>query len=119
MEKSAHQIAKLWLDAFNKHDLEELLSLYDDHAIHYSPKLKIRHPETNGLIKGKDSLRGWWNDAFERLPQLVYEEKNIITGNDIIFLEYIRHVPGEENINVGEVLELKKSLIVASRVFHG
>ncbi len=119
METSLTQIAKLWLQAFNKHDLEELLSLYDSEAIHYSPKLKTRHPETNGFIKGKEALRLWWQDAFERLPQLVYEEKTIITGNDIIFMEYIRHVPGEENMNVGEVLEIKNSLIVSSRVYHG
>ena len=49
-----HQIAKMWLQAFNEHHLENLLSLYDDAAEHYSPKLKIRKPDTKGLIKGKD-----------------------------------------------------------------
>jgi hypothetical protein len=45
-----------WFEAFNKHDLEMLLALYDNNAEHYSPKLKIHQPETNGLIKGKDAL---------------------------------------------------------------
>lgn len=50
-------IALQWFKAFNTHDLEKLLSLYDNEAKHYSPKLKIRMPETNGLITGKEELR--------------------------------------------------------------
>lgn len=38
-------IAFKWFEAFNQHNLENLLSLYDEHAEHFSPKLKIRKPE--------------------------------------------------------------------------
>lgn len=34
-------IAFKWFEAFNNHNLEQLLSLYDDDAEHFSPKLKI------------------------------------------------------------------------------
>lgn len=112
-------IAKEWLKAFNAHDLERLLKLYAEDAIHYSPKLKVRHPETDGLIKGKPALRNWWHDAFERIPQLEYREKTITADEDRVFMEYTRLVPGEETINVAEVLEIKEGLIVASRVYHG
>ena len=71
-----YSIAKAWLQAFYEHDLEKLLSLYDDQAEHFSPKLKIRNPETSGIIKGKNAMRIWWQDAFDRLPDLIYEEKN-------------------------------------------
>lgn len=113
------QIAKNWLHAFNEHNLESLLELYHDRAVHFSPKLKIRRPETNGFIKGKDALREWWKDAFERLPQLHYQEKNIIANNGLVVIEYTRIVPGEENMNVAEVLEIENGLIVSSRVYHG
>ena len=112
-------LAKEWLKAFNQHHLENLLSLYDDNAIHFSPKLKVRHPETNGLISGKQALRAWWHDAFERLPQLVYQEQTLTSDENRVFLEYLRMVPGEENINVAEVLDVKNGLIVSSRVYHG
>lgn len=116
---ASHTIAKSWLSAFNEHHLENLLALYHDDAIHFSPKLKIRHPETNGLIKGKSALRAWWKDAFERLPQLEYREKTITSNDERVFMEYLRIVPGEENMNVAEVLEIQNGLIVASRVYHG
>ena len=112
-------IAAKWLKAFNEHNLEDLLGLYDDYAVHYSPKLKVRKPETNGLIKGKEAMRNWWQDAFERLPQLTYQKKSITANAERVFMEYIRIVPGEEELNVAEVLEIKDGLIVASRVYHG
>jgi hypothetical protein len=113
------QIAIQWLQGFNTHDLEKILSLYNDKAEHYSPKLKTRKPETNGLIKGKDALRAWWKDAFERLPTLKYRLKKLTAGNDQVFIEYIREVNGEEDMSVAEVLQIKDGLIVFSRVYHG
>lgn len=113
------QIATKWFEAFNEHDLEKLLALYDDNAQHYSPKLKIRMPETQGLIKGKQALREWWKDAFDRLPTLQYEVIKLTADDEQVFMEYIRHVAGEENLSVGEVLQIDKGLIVFSRVYHG
>jgi hypothetical protein len=111
-------IAHQWFDAFNTHDLEALLSLYHNDAQHYSPKLKVRLPETNGLIKGKSALREWWKDAFNRLPTLHYELVRLTPHENRIFMEYIRHVQGEEDLFVGEMLEVENGLIIRSTVFH-
>lgn len=98
------QIAKHWFDAFNEHDLEKLLALYDDNAEHYSPKLKIRLPETNGLVRGKDALRAWWQDAFDRLPTLKYTYTSFTANDERVFMEYIRSVADEPDMPVAEVL---------------
>jgi limonene-1,2-epoxide hydrolase len=112
-------IAKSWFDAFNEHNLEKLLSLYDDEAVHYSPKLKVRQPETNGQVSGKDALRAWWQDAFERLPDLHYTFTTLTADDSRVFMEYTRIVPGEANMLVAEVLEIANGKITASRVYHG
>ena len=112
-------IAHAWFEAFNSHNLEKLLSLYDDEAKHYSPKLKIRHPETNGLVIGKNALRSWWQDAFDRLPSLNYKVTSLTSNSDRVFMEYIRSVENEEDMLVAEVIEIKDDMIVASRVYHG
>ena len=119
MNNSNLQIANQWLTSFNEHNLEQLLALYDDAAVHYSPKLKVRHPETNGLIKGKENLRAWWKDAFDRLPTLQYEATSLTANQERVFMEYTRKVKGEDNMFVAEVLEIKNDLIIASRVYHG
>lgn len=113
-----NDIAHQWFASFNEHDLGKLLALYDPQAEHYSPKLKVRHPETYGFIQGKDALHTWWKDAFQRLPSLRYEVKRLTPYEDRVFMEYIRHVNGEEDLLVGEMLEIRDGLIVKSSVFH-
>lgn len=112
-------IAHLWFEAFNSHNLDKLLSLYDDEAQHYSPKLKIRIPETEGLITGKVALRAWWKEAFDHLPSLHYKVTSLTSNADRVFMEYIRSVENESKLLVAEVLEIKEGKIIASRVYHG
>lgn len=111
-------IAQKWFDAFNAHDLESLLSLYHDSARHYSPKLKLRQPQTLGWIEGKSSLRAWWQDAFDRLPTLKYVVIRLTPYDNRVFMEYIRQVESEEDMLVGELLEIEEGKIIQSKVFH-
>jgi ketosteroid isomerase-like protein len=113
------EIALKWFEAFNTHQLENLLALYADTARHFSPKLKIRRPETEGLVVGKPALRDWWKDAFERLPSLQYVVTSLTANEQRVFMEYIRKVDGEEDMLVAEVLEISNGVIIASRVYHG
>ncbi len=111
-------IAQQWFEAFNEHNLEKLLDLYDNDAKHYSPKLKIRQQETQGWIVGKDALRAWWQDAFEQLPTLHYQLNKLTANKERVFMEYTRQVDGEEDMLVAEVLEIAERIVV-SRVYHG
>lgn len=117
--KKNELIATNWFEAFNTQDLEKLLSLYHQEAKHYSPKLKTRKPETNGLVTGKEALRAWWKDAFLRLPSLHYQVTNLTANETRVFMEYIRKVENEEDMMVAELLEIENGLIVSSKVYHG
>ncbi|ESU29649.1 hypothetical protein FLJC2902T_01210 [Flavobacterium limnosediminis JC2902] len=117
--ETLQSIAFRWFEAFNTKQLEKLLALYDDEAQHFSPKLKIRQPETKGLVVGKEAMRAWWQDAFDRLPSLHYKVTSLTANTDRIFMEYIRQVDGEEDVLVAEVLEVREGKIIASRVYHG
>ena len=112
-------IAHKWFDAFNSHNFEQLLTLYDDDAEHFSPKLKIKKPETNGVVKGKNALQGWWHESFEQLPTLRYKVTSLTANPDRVFMEYVRTVEGQEDMLVAEVLEIREEKIVFSRVYHG
>lgn len=119
MSQNLDSIAFKWFDAFNEHNLEKLLSLYDDKAQHYSPKLKIKHPETYGFISGKEALRNWWHEAFENLPSLHYEVKSLTSNEYRVFMEYIRKVEGEPDMMVAELLQIENGKIIFSKVYHG
>jgi ketosteroid isomerase-like protein len=112
-------IAERWLDCFARRDLDGLLALYADDATHTSPKIRARHPDTGGAIRGKATMRTWWQDAFDRLPTMRYEPTAITADERRVFMEYVRKVDGEPDLPVAEVLEVEAGMIVASRVFHG
>ena len=119
MPNKLQSIAFRWFENFNNKELDKLLSLYDDDAEHYSPKLKINKPETNGLVKGKDAMRMWWEEAFQNYPSLNYKVTSLTANDDRVFMEYIRQADNENDLLVAEVLEVKNDKIISSRVYHG
>jgi limonene-1,2-epoxide hydrolase len=112
-------IAHKWFEAFNNKNIEQLLSLYDDYAEHFSPRLKEKNPESNGIIKGKKEMQTWWEAAFRDLPTLQYKVTSLTADPDRVFMEYIRSVDGEKDLLVAEVLDIKDGIIVFSRVYLG
>ena len=116
-------IAETWIRYFNAHDLDRLLGLYHDDAIHRSPKLRERQPETQGYVRGKPALREWWQDCFTRLPHLQYDLESIATNVDPqkqqVVIEYTRKEPGEPDMYIAEVFRIKQGRIAESRVYHG
>jgi heme-degrading monooxygenase HmoA/ketosteroid isomerase-like protein len=116
---AVRRIAERWLACFDQRDLDALLALYADDATHTSPKIRVRHPETGGLLRGKAAMRAWWQDSFDRLPSMRYTPTALTADSDRVVMEYTRHVDGEPDMPVSEVLEVRNGLIIASRVFHG
>jgi 8-oxo-dGTP diphosphatase len=114
-----HALARRWLHAFNTRDLDGLLALYAEDAVHTSPKLRDRRPETNGEVRGKAALRDWWADSMTRLPGLHYAEQTLTASGDRVFMEYLRTNPGDADLLVAESLVARDGVIVESHVFHG
>ena len=112
-------IAQRWLDCFARQDLDGLIALYAPDATHTSPKIRTLHPETGGRLVGTAAMRKWWADSFARLPGLRYEEAVFTSDDARVFMEYVRRVPGEPDMPVAEVLDVRNGQIVASRVYHG
>ena len=113
------RIAETWLACFERRDLDGLLALYADDATHTSPKIRVRHPDTGGLLRGKAAMRAWWQDSFDRLPSMKYVPTAITADSERVYMEYVREVAGEPPMPVAEVLDVQHGKIIASRVFHG
>jgi ketosteroid isomerase-like protein len=109
-------LAQKWIAAFNEHNIEHLLELYHEEAVHFSPRLLATQPETKGQISGHPAFRSWWQGAFDRMPTLHYQLQTLIVNEDKIFMEYVRSTAGETDLLVGEVLELAGEKIYRSRV---
>ncbi len=112
-------IARAWLDCFARHDLDRLIALYAEDAVHTSPKIRVRHPDTGGVLRGHAALRAWWADAFARIPGLGYVLTTLTADDGRVFMEYVRKAPGDADLPVAEVLVVRDGKIVESRVYHG
>jgi ADP-ribose pyrophosphatase YjhB (NUDIX family) len=112
-------MAHAWLDAWAARDLERLVGLYAEDAVHTSPKLRDRAPETKGEIRGRAAMTKWWADAFNRMPDMKYELDYLVASDGRVFMEYARVVPGEPTMRVAEVLRCSEGRIVSSAVYHG
>ena len=120
MSASLVAVARAWLEAFNAHDVDALVALYDDDGCtHTSPKIRALHPESGGKLVGKPALARWWKEANARLPNLRYEATAIVAGEATVIIEYVRHAPNEAPMPVAEAFDVRGGRIVASRVYHG
>ena len=116
---SPKEVVDEWLSAFNSGDADAMVALYAEDAIHTSPKLRAAQPASEGPLVGKEAMRRWWLDAFERLPGIRYELVNMVSDDRVAAIEYLRHRPGEATMRVAEVFEIQDSKIVRSHVYHG
>lgn len=119
MSAENRALARAWLTAFNAHDVDALVALYAPEATHTSPKIRALHPESGGKLTGHEALASWWRDANTRIPGLRYEETALTADAERVFVEYLRHAPGQDPMPVAEVFEVRDGRIVASRVYHG
>jgi hypothetical protein len=116
---SASEIVTRWFNAFNTGDVDAMVDLYADDAIHTSPKLRAADPASGGRLLGKAALRGWWLEALNQVPPIRYELVTLIEGDDVVAIEYLRQRPGEATIQVAEVFEIRDGKIIRSHVYHG
>jgi ketosteroid isomerase-like protein len=112
-------IARAWLEAFNKYDVDALVALYAEDATHTSPKIRATDPNSLGILRGRSAMATWWRESNARLPGLRYELTAITANEDRVFIEYMRHAPEGEPMPVAEVFDIRDGEIVASRVYHG
>lgn len=119
MSEALRDLAREWLRAFNARDLDALLALYAENAVHLSPKLRERQPETGGKVIGRPALRAWWADSFARLPGLRYDVVSLTADKERVWFEYRRVLPGQPDLMVAELLIVRGEKIVESRVYHG
>lgn len=57
MDFDAASFANSWVDAWNAHDLNAVLSHFAEDAIFSSPVASQMLPETGGVLEGKDAIR--------------------------------------------------------------
>jgi hypothetical protein len=110
-------IARRWLAAFNAGDVEAVVDLYAEDAVHESPKVQKTMPGSGGKLKGKAAMREWWQQALSR-SEISYELTALTSDQSRAVIEYVRRAPGDEPLAVAEAFEVRDGKIVHSIVYH-
>lgn len=84
----ADRFATDWIDSWNNHDLDRILSHYTDDFEMSSPVIIEVAGEPSGTLKGKEKVGAYWAKALRRMPQLHFELIASLVGVDSITLYY-------------------------------
>lgn len=85
----AHDFAQDWIDSWNNHDLERILSHYTDDFEMTSPFIALIMKQSNGTLKGKEQIRNYWQKSLEKFPDLHFELIDCLIGTNSLVLYYI------------------------------
>jgi ketosteroid isomerase-like protein len=84
-----NQFANDWVEAWNSHDIERILSHYSDDFTIETPMATKLFPESKGLVIGKKKVKKYWLIGLERIPNLKFEIIDVLVGVSSIAVYYL------------------------------
>src|SRR5882672_2764218 len=104
-ETEAAAFAGEWIEAWNLHDLDRILSHYDAAVEFHSPFVARIAGEPSGILRGIDRLRPYFAEALKRYPDLRFTDVRALAGVSSLTLTY-RSVSA---LHAAEVLRLNEA----------
>ena len=95
----AREFAQDWVDAWNSHDLERILTHYDDEVLLVSP-VALKLLSGDGTVRGKAALRDYFLRRLETFPDLRFDLIDTLWGTETIVVYYINNVRGSKTAEV-------------------
>lgn len=86
-QQQAQQIAQ-WIEDWNRHDLEAILSHYADSIEFTSPFIVKLLGNPTGTIQGKLALRNYFERGLAAYPQLKFELITVLAGVNSLVVHY-------------------------------
>jgi predicted ester cyclase len=105
----AWEMANDWVAAWNSHDLELILTHYDDAIELTSPVAAQLLGRADGKVVGKASLRAYFQRGLEAYPDLNFRLEDVLWGLNSVVLYYTN----QKGTRSGEFMELSASGKVA------
>ncbi|GJM31601.1 MAG: hypothetical protein DHS20C18_06020 [Saprospiraceae bacterium] len=95
----AKEFAKNWVEAWNSHDMNEILHHYTDDFEITTPMIKMALGIDTGTLKGKEAIADYWSKALEKMPDLKFELYDVTKSVNSIAL-YYQSVMNKRSIEV-------------------
>lgn len=110
----AWSLANHWVAAWNAHDLDLIMSHYDDAVELISPVAAQLLGVPGGKVSGKASLRAYFQRGLEAYPQLRFHLEDVLWGVNTIVLYYTN----QKGSRTAEFMELSATGTVARVIAH-
>lgn len=82
------KFAREWIEAWNGHDLDGILSHYADDFTMSSPFIAQLAGVPSGTLTGKTAIRAYWAAALEKMPDLRFEHVQTLIGSESVTIVY-------------------------------
>ena len=81
-------LGRTWVEAWNSHDLERVLTLYAEDAEMTSDRIPALGFGESGTLRGKANLRAYWGKALGLLPNLHFTLIDTYVSPDSVVVFY-------------------------------
>ena len=105
----AWKLAEHWVAAWNAHDLELILTHYEDTVELTSPVAAQLLGRADGKVVGKAELRAYFQRGLEAYPDLNFRLEDVLWGLNSVVLYYTN----QKGTRSGEFMELSATGKVA------
>jgi ketosteroid isomerase-like protein len=110
----AWKLANHWVAAWNAHDLDEIMSHYEDTVELTSPVAAQLLGATDGKVVGKANLRAYFQLGLDAYPELHFDLEDVLWGLNSLVLYYKNQKGGR----TAEFMELSATGKVSRVVAH-
>lgn len=104
-EMEARQFADHWVQAWNTHDLDAIMSHYGEDIMLVSPLAVKRLDVPSGTVRGTAALRDYFRRGLEAYPDLKFELIDVMWGVSSVVLYYAN----QQGARVGEFMAFDAS----------
>lgn len=89
-----------WVEAWNTHDLDRILTHYADDIVFISPASTRYTGDPSGRVAGKAALAAYWGRALAAIPDLRFTLRSVLSGPNAVAIRYFSSRTQAEVIEV-------------------
>lgn len=105
----AWSLARDWVAAWNSHNLDSIMTHYEDAIELTSPSAAQLLGTPDGKVAGKANLRAYFQRGLDAYPELHFRLENVLWGVNSVVLYYIN----QKGTHTAEFMELSANGKVA------
>ena len=105
----ASKLANEWIASWNAHDLESIISHYEDKVELTSPVAAQLLGSPDGKVMGKANLRAYFKRGLDAYPDLHFHLDDVLWGLNSIVLYYVN----QKGTHSAEFMELSTNCKIA------